>query len=162
MKRLLALGLLSCVFAACGENEKKEGTTVASRPAWCPEPGTKVPLAQLAAQPDKFKRCEVTTEAQLLGPYTISGIGIPECGKKGASLFQLGIPGQGAQGFGLFTAIASVEDGVAQPLFSAPGNAVITLRGEMVHKSGMMGTDLGGMGRCFVASEASVRATASK
>jgi hypothetical protein len=162
MKRLCALGLVSLLFAACGANEKKDGTTVASRPAWCPEPGTKVPLAQLAAQADKFKRCEVTTEATLLGPYTISGIGLPDCGKKGASLFQLGIPGGQGQSALVPTAIASVEDSVAQPLFSAPGNALVTLRGEMVHKSGMMGVDLGGMGRCFKATAASVQSTASK
>ena len=162
MKRLIVLLSVSCLFAACGETQKKDGTTVASRPAWCPEPGTRVPLAQLAAQPDKFKRCEVTTEAMLLGPYTISGIGIPECGHKGASLFQLGIPGQAQQPFGMFTAVAAVEDAAAQPLFSAPGNALVTLRGEIIHKSGMMGTDLGGMGRCFVASSASVQSTASK
>jgi hypothetical protein len=139
---------LALALGGCGH--EKSGSTVAARPDYCPEEGASVPLAQLIAQPKKFKGCPVATEATLMGPYNMgSNFAMPSCAKKGRTLFQVGIPGQAPQPMGMFAAIASVSDEEAGTLFSAPGNALLRLRGQMTYKGAMMGTDLGGLSRCF-------------
>lgn len=154
---------LAAAAGGCGSNEKSGATTVAARPDYCPPDGARVPLAQLIAQPKRFKGCAVATEAALMGPYNMGGnFAMPSCAKKGRTLFQLGVPAQGPQPLGMFAAIASVPDGDANALFSTPGNALVQLRGQMVYKGAMMGTDLGGLSRCFDVSAVSVGTVAAQ
>jgi hypothetical protein len=159
----ILIGLSSLALIACGgaSSEKKEGTTVASRPDYCPEPGTFVPLGRLISEPKKFKRCDITTEAALMGVHSMDNWMMASFKEKGRTLFQLNPPGQAAQPYGLFASLVSVSDADANALFSAPSGTVIKLRGEFKYKSQMMGMDIGGQNRCFHASTLTVGATAA-
>ena len=151
----LAFATLALTVGGC--DHEKDGATTVARPDYCPPEGAAVPLAQLIAQTKRFKGCAVETDATLMGPYNMGGnFAMPSCAKKGRTLFQVALPGQTAQPLGMFAAIASVPDGDANALFSAPGNTTVRLRGEMVYKGAMLGTDLGGMSRCFEASAVTV------
>ena len=156
MRTLHAAAFLALALTVGGCDHEKDGASTVARPDYCPPEGATVPLAQLIAQTKRFKGCSVDTDATLMGPYNMGGnFAMPSCGKKGRTLFQVAVPGQTAQPLGMFAAIASVSDGDANALFSA-GNSTVRLRGEMVYKGAMLGTDLGGMSRCFEASSVTV------
>jgi hypothetical protein len=153
--QVVVVALSTLAMGGC--DHEKDGVSTVARPDYCPAEGATVPLAQLIAQIKRFKGCAVDTDATLMGPYTMGGnFTMPSCGKKGRTLFQVGVPGGTAQPLGMFAAVASVPDGQANALFAAPGNTTVRLHGEMVYKGAMLGTDLGGMSRCFEASTVSV------